>query len=151
MGLFDFVKKTLLGEQKKKRRSTKKVKKKTAKKPAKKPVKGAKGKSIKKPRKAVKKKKPTKPLKKRAPQSKEKQIGAITHYFSKLSVGIIKLKAELNVGDKIHIKGAHDDFTQIVKSMQYNHNDIPRAKKGLEIGIKVPQKVHENDKVYKPA
>lgn len=79
---------------------------------------------------------------------KEKQIGVITHYFGNISVGIVKLKAELNVGDKIHIKGAHDDFTQAVKSMQLNHKDILSASKGKEVGIKVSQKVHVNDKVF---
>ena len=64
-------------------------------------------------------------------------------------MGIIKLKAELNTGDKIHIKGAHDDFTQVVTSMQVNHKDISSAKKGAEVGIKVPKRAHENDKVYR--
>ena len=81
--------------------------------------------------------------------SLEKEIGVITHYFGKISVGIIKLKSELKVGDKIQIKGANDDFKQTIKSMQYNHIDISFAKKGYEIGIKVAKLVHENDKVYK--
>jgi len=82
---------------------------------------------------------------------KEKEVGIITHYFGKISVGIIKLKSELKVGDKIHIKGATDDFKQTIKSMQYNHTEIPLAKNGYEIGIKVVRRVHENDKVYKIA
>lgn len=82
---------------------------------------------------------------------KEKVAGVITHYFNKISVGIIKLKTTLRIGDSIHIKGAHDDFTQNVFSMQLNHQDITSAKRGDEIGIKVIKKVHENDKVYIPA
>lgn len=82
-------------------------------------------------------------------EAKEQEIGVVTHYFGKISVGIIKLKAPLSVGDRIHIKGAHDDFTQTVNSMQLNHQDISSAKKGDEIGIKVTQRVHENDIVYK--
>ena len=82
---------------------------------------------------------------------KEKEIGVITHHFGKISVGIIKLKSALRVGDRIHIKGAHDNFTQTVKSMQINHKDVRQAKKGDEIGIKIPQPVHKNDKVYIPA
>ncbi|MBU0635238.1 MAG: translation elongation factor-like protein [Candidatus Omnitrophica bacterium] len=81
-------------------------------------------------------------------KSKEKIAGVIIHYFGKINVGIIKLKAELKVGDKIHIKGAHDDFTQVVKSMQFDHKPLSRASKGKEIGILVSQRVHENDKVY---
>ena len=79
----------------------------------------------------------------------EKEVGRITHYYSHLSVGIIKLKDTLKVGDTIHIKGAHDDFTQPIESLQVEHADVPEAKKGKEVGTKVAQKVHENDIVYK--
>ena len=68
---------------------------------------------------------------------------------NKISVGIIHLTAPLNVGDKIHIKGAHDDFTQTIDSMQIEHESIDSAKSGDSIGIKVIQKVHPHDKVYK--
>lgn len=80
---------------------------------------------------------------------KETEIGLVTHYFGKISVGVIKLKAPLRLGDKIHIKGANDDFYQLVTSMQLNHQDISSAPRGAEIGIKVNQRVHENDKVYR--
>jgi len=98
--------------------------------------------------KSKKTKKTKKPVKAIKEKSKEKLVGVITHHFGKIKVGIIKLKAELKVGDKIHIKGAHDDFTQVVKSMQIEHKSISKAQKPKEIGIKVSQRVHENDKVY---
>lgn len=82
-------------------------------------------------------------------EEEEKEVGEITHYFRKISVGIIKLTDSLQIGDKIHIKGAHDDFKQTVKSMQLNHEDIKLGKKGDEVGVKVKKRVHENDKVYK--
>lgn len=80
---------------------------------------------------------------------KEKDIGTITHYFGGISVGIIKLKSTLQVGDKVHIKGAHDDFTQVIKSIQIEHDSVDKAGKGKLIGVKVTQKVHPNDKVCK--
>ena len=79
----------------------------------------------------------------------EKEIGKITHYYGKVSVGIIELKEQLKVGDTIHVKGAHDDFTQKVDSIQIEHSSIVEAKKGDEIGVKLIQPVHSNDKVYK--
>ena len=79
----------------------------------------------------------------------EKAIGVVTHYFGKISVGIIQLSDVLKVGDTIHIAGAHDDFTQVVDSMQIEHESVNEAKKGDFIGIKVAQKVHPNDKVLK--
>ncbi len=78
----------------------------------------------------------------------EKKIGVITHYFGHISVGIIELSAPLKVGDTIRIKGAHDDFTQSIDSMQIEHDSVESAEKGDAVGIKVIQKVHPNDEVY---
>ncbi|MDP2939484.1 MAG: translation elongation factor-like protein [Candidatus Omnitrophota bacterium] len=79
----------------------------------------------------------------------EKQIGSISHCFSKISVGIIELTDTLKVGDTIHIKGCSDDFTQLVDSMQIEHASVTEAKAGDSVGIKVTGKVHENDIVYR--
>ena len=79
---------------------------------------------------------------------KEKLIGIVTHYFGKVYAGVIKLKAPLKTGDRIHIKGAHDDFIQVVNSMQINRENISSAGKGKEVGVKVIKPVHANDKVY---
>jgi putative protease len=167
MVLFDFLRALFNHQKEKKKKSYKKTKKITVRKLQKKTKKKVKKKTHKKiqkkPRKKIYKKIKTKPPRRtqlrrphRYPKEtiekpKEKVIGVITHYFGKISVGVIKLSAGLKVGDKIHIKGAHDDFTQVVESMQFNHRDILDAKKGMEVGIKVTQRVHENDKVYKVA
>ncbi len=139
-------KKKILKKRKKvvkKRKKIKKVKKKVVKKKV----------SLKVKKKPSNKRQPTKIKKKSAAALKklfkEEEIGIITHYFGKISVGIIKLRSTLRVGERIHIKGAHDNFTQTVKSMQINHNDVPMAGRGDEIGIKVPAPVHENDRVYR--
>ncbi|MBN2120354.1 MAG: hypothetical protein JW734_04810 [Candidatus Omnitrophica bacterium] len=79
----------------------------------------------------------------------EKEIGKITHYFGKVSAGIIELTDSLKAGDTIHLKGAHTDFTQVVESMQVEHESIQEAKAGDAVGIKVKDRVHPNDKVYK--
>lgn len=79
----------------------------------------------------------------------EKEVGVVTHYFGKISVGIVQLRDSLKVGDKIHIKGAHDDITQTVESIQIEHTPVKEAKKGDLVGIKVTEKVHPNDKVFK--
>ncbi len=79
----------------------------------------------------------------------EKEIGKVTHYYGKLSVGILELIDTLKVGDTIHIKGHSSDFTQVVDSIQIEHASVSEAKKGDLIGLRVDQKVHEHDKVYK--
>ncbi|MFH1458145.1 MAG: translation elongation factor-like protein [Candidatus Omnitrophota bacterium] len=79
----------------------------------------------------------------------EKEIGKITHYYSHLSVGIIELSDTLQAGESIHIKGHSSDFTQGVDSIQIEHASVSQAKPGDVIGIKVVNKVHPHDKVYK--
>ena len=79
----------------------------------------------------------------------EKEIGTIDHYFGKVGVGIIQLTDSLKVGDTVHIKGHSEDFTQTVSSMQVDHQDVKEAAAGQAAAIKVDQKVHQNDKVYK--
>lgn len=84
-----------------------------------------------------------------AAKREEKLVGQITHYFSHLSVGIIDLTGgELKVGDTIHIKGKHTDFSQTVDSMQIEHQSASHAEKGKSVGIKVKEKVREHDQVF---
>lgn len=79
----------------------------------------------------------------------EKEIGTVTHYYGHISVGIIELKDALKVGDTLHIKGHSSDFTQTVESIQIEHAEVNEANSGDIIGLKVTQKVHPHDKVYK--
>jgi len=79
----------------------------------------------------------------------EKEIGKITHYFGHINVGIVELSDGLRVGDKIRIKGHTSDLVEDVPSMQIEHVDVSEANVGDAVGIKVTQKVHVNDKVYK--
>jgi hypothetical protein len=140
------IKKTL---KKRVVRSKRRVKRKTPRKVSRKKIIKRPKKKIKKSSRPKHKKKISKKFGARPKALKEKEIGIITHYFDKISVGIIKLKGPVSVGEHLHIKGSKGDFTQVIGSMQYNHKDIILADKGLEIGIKVNQPVHENDLVYK--
>ncbi|MFH0912948.1 MAG: translation elongation factor-like protein [Candidatus Omnitrophota bacterium] len=79
----------------------------------------------------------------------EKEIGKISHYYGHLGVGIIELSDILKVGDTIHIKGHSEDFNQPVDSIQVEHAGVSQAKAGDSIGVKVIQKVHPGDKVFK--
>jgi putative protease len=88
-------------------------------------------------------------IQKKEVDMQEKEIGTVTHYYGHLSVGIIELQDALKIGDTVHIKGHTDDFTETVESMQIEHANVTEAKAGDSIGIKVTQKVHPHDKVYK--
>ena len=79
----------------------------------------------------------------------EKQVGRITHFFSKIGAAAIELEDELKVGDTIHVKGHTSDWTQNVSSMQIEHDQVEKAGPGDEIGIKVEGHAREHDVVYK--
>jgi len=80
---------------------------------------------------------------------KEELIGKITHFFPKVSAGVIKLKKSLSLGDTIHIKGHTSDFIQKVSSLQINNKPVKRAEKGKLVGVLVKERVRRKDKVYK--
>jgi len=80
---------------------------------------------------------------------KENVIGRVTHYFAKIGAAVIKLKANLSVGDTIKVKGHTTDFTQKVNSMQIDHVVVNSAKKGQEIGLLVDSRAREHDVVSK--
>ena len=77
------------------------------------------------------------------------QIGQVTHYFDHLNVAELTLIEPLHVGDTIHILGHSTDFKQEVTSLQIEQQDVNEAKPGDDVGMKVIQKVHPNDKVFK--
>jgi U32 family peptidase len=78
----------------------------------------------------------------------EKQVGTITHYYSNLGVGIIKLDSALKVGDNIKVQGSTTDLEQDVTEMQFDHKDVDSGKAGQEVGIKVDRQVRQGDSVY---
>ena len=80
---------------------------------------------------------------------KDSSIGHISHYYDKIGVAVFQVLAPIKVGDKLKIKGKDSEFEQIVASMQVEHQNIQKAKKGDNIGIKVDQPVKEGDEVYR--
>lgn len=77
------------------------------------------------------------------------QIGQITHYFDHINVAALVLTEPLHVGDTIHILGHSTDFKQEVTSLQIEHQSVTEAKPGDDVGMKVIQKVHAHDKVFR--
>ena len=79
----------------------------------------------------------------------EQRIGVVNDYFAKIEVAGIDLEGTLQVGDTIHIKGHTTDLEQTVDSLQVEHEQVPEAKKGDAIGIKVKDRCRGGDIVYK--
>ena len=85
-------------------------------------------------------------------ESLGEEIGKVTHYFTKIGVGVIEITSgTLKVGDKIRIKGATTDFEQKIESMQVEHEQVKEAEAGQAIGMKVKEHVRQHDKVFKLA
>ena len=97
----------------------------------------------------VKKAGKTVPATRKATAKKEKPIGKVTHYFSKIGVAIVKLSASLKEGDSIRIEGGNTVFSQTVDSIEQDHQKIAVAKKGSEIGIKVKQKARVGPRCWR--
>ena len=82
-------------------------------------------------------------------QATKTPIGKVTNYYSKIKVAVVELSASLKKGDKIAIEGSTTNFTQTVKSMQIDRQDIDSAKAGQDIGLKVKDRVRIGDTVYR--
>jgi len=79
---------------------------------------------------------------------KEKKVAEVLHYYGKICVAALKVKAPIKVGDVIHIKGHTTDFEQSVQSMQIEHKAVQAVKKGDDVGILVKDHVREGDGVF---
>ncbi len=83
-----------------------------------------------------------------ASSEKKHFVGKITHYFNRAGVAAVKLVSELKLEDEIVVIGKMTGIIHSsVKSMQIKNRCIKKAKKGDEVGIKLPI-VRKNDEVY---
>ncbi len=82
----------------------------------------------------------------------EERVGIVTHYYSHLSVAIIRMeRGNLHEGDTVHIKGHTSDFRQRVESMEIDHVHVMQVGAKQEFGMRVIDHVREHDTVYKVA
>jgi putative protease len=79
----------------------------------------------------------------------ETRVGKVTHYFDRISVAVLELTETIRVGDTLHFLGHSVDFTQTVNSLQIEHQNVSEAKPGQDVALKVDEKVHPNDSVFK--
>jgi putative protease len=80
----------------------------------------------------------------------EEQVGVIVKFFAKPSVAAIEVTNEgIKTGDLLHYQGHTSDFTEEVASMEIDNQSVDEAKVGDLVGIRVKERVRENDKVYK--
>ena len=75
-------------------------------------------------------------------------VGRIIHYYPRINVGIVELTdGEINLGDVIHVQGNQTNLVQPVDSLQIDHQNISHADKGGRVGIKLKDRVRNQDQV----
>ena len=80
----------------------------------------------------------------------EDQVGVVVNFYAKISVAAIKMTSGIiKKGDLLRYRGYTTDFTEGVTSMEIEHKSVEEAKAGDLVGLKVKERVRENDKVYK--
>ena len=85
-----------------------------------------------------------------APLAGEQRVGSVIHYYSHLSVAVVRMDSgSLRVGDAIHVWGHTSDFRQRVESMQIEHKAVSEVSTGQEFGLGVIDHAREHDVVYK--
>ena len=76
-------------------------------------------------------------------------IGRVIHYYPKICVAAVIREDHIPQGDRIHIRGPHDDVHQSVNSMECEHVPINEAERGQDIGIRVTEQVHPGNVVFR--
>jgi len=80
----------------------------------------------------------------------EEQIAVVVKFFSKPSVAALQITSgTIKKGDVLRYKGHTTDFNQELTSMEIDNEPVEEAKAGDLVGVKVKERVRENDKVYK--
>lgn len=83
-----------------------------------------------------------------ASNEKKHFVGKIVHYYPKISVATIKLVSDLKIGDEIIVIGKTTGLVKSkIKRIEIKNKPVEKAKKGDEIGIKLPL-VRKNNEVY---
>jgi translation elongation factor EF-1alpha len=80
----------------------------------------------------------------------EQKVGEVVKFFSKIGVAAIKVtEGTIRVGDRVKFKGNSTDFEDQIQSMQIDNQPVEKAEAGQMIGIKVKDRVREQDVVSK--
>jgi len=78
-----------------------------------------------------------------------KPVGKVVHWYDKISVAVLSLNGVLKVGDKIKVKRGDEEFEEEVASLQVDHKDVAKAKKGDEVAIKLSKRAKEGAEIHK--
>ena len=76
-------------------------------------------------------------------------LGKIIHYFDKIQVGVLRMSSgHIKIGDEILVTSDKTGLIRMkVERLEVNNKPVKQAKKGDEVGIKIPN-AKKNDKIY---
>jgi putative protease len=80
----------------------------------------------------------------------EDQVGVVINYYAKPGVAAVKVtRGMIKKGDILKYIGHTTDFTGTVSSMEIEKQSVEKVQEGDLVGVKVQERVRENDKVYR--
>jgi putative protease len=80
----------------------------------------------------------------------EEQVAVVVKFFAKPSVAALEVTSgSIKNGDVLRYKGHTTDFTEEITTMEIDNQPVDEAKAGDLVGVKVKERVRENDKVYR--
>ena len=78
------------------------------------------------------------------------KIGRVEHYYDKIKVAVVKLIADLSVGENIMFeRGGEEVFRQRVDSIQIDYEKVDHAGSGDVIGLRTKAPIREDADVFK--
>lgn len=80
----------------------------------------------------------------------EEKVGVVSDYLNRIGVAVIRLTdGNLRVGDRVRIAGKTSEFSQVVESLQIEHEVVREATRGAEVAMKVQETVRRHDQVFR--
>lgn len=79
----------------------------------------------------------------------EKIVGFVKHVFKRISVAVLEVSDNFEIGDNLRFTSKKEGFYQIASSMEVNHQKVNIARKGDDVAIKVDQPVKKGNLVFK--
>ncbi len=77
-------------------------------------------------------------------------VGRVIKFFAKPMVAAVQMTAgSIKLGDRVRFRGYTTDFEASVSSIQEEHESLEEAAAGQMVGLKVPERVREGDRVLK--
>lgn len=77
------------------------------------------------------------------------RVGKISHYFDHINVAVLTLTEAIHVGETLHFLGHSTDFRQEITSLEIEHKAVETARPGEDVAMKVTQRVHPNDAIFR--